>query len=68
MPELSSNEKMLCVPCFYHGSCSFVHYLADNYGINILLTAISSFKKEQEKIEALTGKSIDVLKKDCLIN
>lgn len=66
IPELSSEKRMLYAPCFYHGSCSFVQYLAERYSITILLDAVSSFRKEQEKIEASTGKSIDDLKKEWL--
>jgi hypothetical protein len=63
MPELFSTDRALYAPAFYHGSCSFVQYIADNYGIKILLMGISSFGKEQETIEKLTGKSLESLKK-----
>lgn len=66
MPELSSKDRNLYAPGFYHGSCSFVKYIAGNYGINILLLAISSFKKEQETIEKLSGKPLATLKKEWL--
>ncbi len=51
MPELSSKNRIDYAPGFYHGSCSFVQFIADNYGLNVLLTAISSSEKEQESIE-----------------
>jgi hypothetical protein len=54
----------LYAPAFYHGSSSFVQYIVDKYGVEILLSAISSFRKEQEKIEQLTAKSIDILKEE----
>lgn len=66
MPELFSNDRMLYAPAFYHGSASFIQYLARNYNIKILLTAISSFKLEQKTIERLTGKTLGVLKKEWL--
>lgn len=66
IPELSSENRFLYAPCFYHGSASFTRYLADNYGIKMLLTAISSFKKELETIERLTGKTLEILKKEWL--
>ena len=64
MPELDSKDRILYAPAFYHGSSSFVGYIADKYGIEILLNAISSFGKEQEKIEEVTGKQIDILKRE----
>ena len=66
MPELYSNERILYAPAFYHGSSSFVKYIAGKYGMKILLTGISSFGQEQETIEKLTGKSIEILKKEWL--
>jgi hypothetical protein len=68
IPELYSKDRILYAPAFYHGSSSFVQYIVDKYDVEILLNAISSFRKEQEKIEELTGKSIDILKKSGLIN
>ena len=67
IPELSSENRNHYAPAFYHGSCSFVKYLADNYGIKILLNSISEFRKEHETIEKLTGRSIAVLKKEWLV-
>ncbi len=66
MPELSSKERILYAPAFYHGSSSFTRYLSDNYGLKMLLTAFSQFKKELETIEKLTGKTLDVLKREWL--
>ena len=66
MPELSSINRNDYAPCFYHGSCSFVQFIADNYGLNALLTAISSSEKEQESIEMATGKPLAILKKEWL--
>jgi len=66
MPELSSEKRNLYAPGFYHGSASFARYLADNYGLKMLLTAFSQFKKELETIESLTGKTLDVMKKEWL--
>jgi hypothetical protein len=66
MPELFSDNRFLYAPAFYHGSSSFVQYVADNYNIKILLTAISLFGQEQETIERLTGKSLKTLKNEWL--
>ena len=65
MPELSSEDRFYAFS-FYHGSYSFVKYLAENYNIEILLTAISLFGQEQETIEKLTGKPMEILKKEWL--
>ena len=62
MPELSSKDRQQYAPGFYHGSCSFVQFIADHYGLELLLDAISSFQKEHETIEIKTGKSITELK------
>ena len=64
VPELFSDNRLLYAPAFYHGSSSFVQYLAENYDVKILLTGISSFKQEQETIERLTGKTLEILKKE----
>jgi len=62
MPELSSKDRRLYAPAFYHGSCSFIHYIAKHYGLDTLLAGISSFRKEHETIEKFTGKEIQTLK------
>ena len=67
MPELFSNNRMHYAPAFYHGSHSFVNYLVTSYNIKILLKAVSLFEREQETIEKLTGKSLEELKKEWLI-
>jgi hypothetical protein len=66
MQELFSKNRMDYAPGFYHGSCSFVHFIADNYGLPVLLTALSSFEKEQQSIETVTGKPLTILKKEWL--
>jgi hypothetical protein len=66
MPELFSDNRILYAPAFYHGSSSFVQYLAGNYNMKILLTAISLFGQEQETIERLTGKLLETLEKEWL--
>ena len=66
MTELSSKDRRLYAPGFYHGSCSFVQYIAEHYGINVLLSGISSFQKEEETIENLCGKPLADLKKEWL--
>jgi hypothetical protein len=66
MPELSSNDRAMYAPAFYHGSCSFAKYIAENYGIEIMLSGISSFGEEHETIEKLAGKPLEILKKEWL--
>jgi hypothetical protein len=66
MPELFSKNRADYAPGFYHGSCSFVKFIVENYGLDVLLTAISSFEKENESIEAATGKPLTTLKKEWL--
>lgn len=66
IPELSSKDRIQYAPAFYHGSSSFVKYLSDNYGIQVLLTSVSLFRKELETIEKLTGKPLATLKKEWL--
>jgi hypothetical protein len=59
--QLLSDRKSYA-PAFYHGSASFLKYISDTYGIDVLLKTIASFKGEHETIEKLTGKSISELK------
>lgn len=66
MPELSSPDRQKYAPVFYHGSSSFVEFIADQYGLALLLDAISSFQNEHEVIETKTGKTISVLKAEWL--
>jgi hypothetical protein len=66
MPQLFSKDRPLYAPTFYHGSCSFIKYISDNYGLEILLNSISSYRQEQEVIENLTGKSLEEMKSDWL--
>ena len=66
IPELTSSDRYLYAPTFFHGSCSFVKYIVENYGIEVLLNAVSSFENEQQTIENLCGRSLAVLKKDWL--
>ena len=66
LPELFTKDRGLYAPAFYHASGSFVHFIAENYGLDTLLAAISSFQKENETIEKLTGKPLAVLKQQWL--
>ena len=66
MPELFSEDRVLYAPAFYHGSSSFVNYLVNRYGIKVLISSISLFRKELETIENLTGKSLKILEKEWL--
>ena len=66
MPELFSDDRKLYAPAFYHGSASFVSYIANSYNKEVLLTAISSFGNEQQTIEKLTARSTGSLKNEWL--
>jgi hypothetical protein len=66
MPELFLKNRMDYAPGFYHGSCSFIRFIRDNYSLDVLLAAMSSSPKEQESIELATGKSLGALKKEWL--
>jgi hypothetical protein len=62
MPELYSNDRQLYAPAFYHGSCLFVQYIAEHFGLNTVLDGNAAFANEQEAIERSTGKSLEQLK------
>lgn len=66
IPQLSGPERNSYAPAFYHGSASFVKFLVNKYNLQVLLTAISSYKKEIETLETTTGKPIHILKKEWL--
>lgn len=62
MPELFSTERRLYIAPFYHCSCSFVKYMAEVYGLEPLLTAVSSFGNEHEVLERKTSRTIEYVK------
>ena len=66
MPELFSPVRTFYAPSFYHGSCSFVKYITEKYGIEVLLSAISLFEHEDETIEKLCGKPVESLKQEWI--
>ena len=66
MPELYSEKRNLYVSAFYHGSASFVKYLVNTYGLNVLINSIALFRKELETIENATGKSLKTLKQEWI--
>jgi len=66
MPELYSVNRRFFAPAFYHGSCSFVKFIAEHYGLALLLKANSAFTREQETIEHATGRSLPDLKHEWL--
>jgi hypothetical protein len=66
IPELFSNDRRLYAPAFYHGSCSFVKYTAEQYGLSILLDGVAAFGKEQQTIEKAIGKPLKAVKKEWL--
>jgi len=64
--ELFGSRRGEFSPAFYTCSCSFTKYLAEKYGIESMLNAISGFQKEIQIIESTTGKSMPELKKAWL--
>lgn len=64
--ELFSADRRLYAPAFYHGSTSFVKYIARTYGLTTLLTGIGAFAKEQQTLEQLTGKPLHIVKNEWL--
>jgi len=66
MPELFSTERRLYVNSFYHASCSFVKYIAEQYGLEPLLQSIASFSREHEVLENKTSQSIEEMKRQWL--
>jgi hypothetical protein len=57
MPELFSNDRRLYAPAFYHGSASFVNYIAEHYSLDVLLKAYSAVMDDQEIIKNMTNQS-----------
>lgn len=66
MPEMFGTDRQLYIATLYHCSCSFVKYLAESYGLEALLTALSSFGKEQEVLEQKTAHPTEYLKSQWL--
>lgn len=63
---LFSKERRLYAPIFYHCSCSFVKYLAEQYGIEPLVASLAAFPKEMEELEKRIHSPLDDLKKAWL--
>jgi hypothetical protein len=66
MPQLFSEERGLYSPTFYHGSCSFVKYISEQYSLSVLLSAVSLFQQEEETIERSCGQPVETLKQQWL--
>jgi hypothetical protein len=67
MEALFSEDRGLYAPTFYHCSCSFVKYLADELGLDKLIASLAAYPKEMEKLEASAVPSLEALKKRWLI-
>ena len=63
IPELFGADRRLYAPTFYHCSCSFVKYIAESFGIEVLVNSLSSFSEEHELLEKSTSQSINDLKR-----
>lgn len=68
MSELFGEDRREYAPAFYTCSCSFTKYLSETYGLETMVLANSEFEDEHETIEKLTGKRINILKKEWLGN
>jgi hypothetical protein len=66
MPELFSTDRRLYIGSFYHCSCSFVKYIAEVYGLEPLLTSLSSFRNEHEVLERKTFRTIEYMRDQWL--
>jgi hypothetical protein len=67
MVKLHGKNRREYAPTFYGCSCSFTKYIAETYGLDILLKAYSEYKHEHKTIEELTGKTMKELKKEWLL-
>ena len=65
--KLHTKKRKEYAPTFYNCSCSFTKYLAEKYGLDILLIAYSEYKNEHKTIEELTGKKMKELKEEWLL-
>lgn len=66
MRELFGNKRRDYAPTFYGCSCSFVKYLAENYGLQNLVRANSEFDSEHSTLEEYTAKTMKQLKQEWL--
>lgn len=66
MPELFGERRLDFAVGFYAGSASFVRFIAERHGYAPLIEAISSFNREHEELERLTGESLDSMKTQWL--
>lgn len=63
MTSLYGKERRLYAPIFYHCSCSFVKYLAEQAGIEPLVESLAAYPTEMEELEKRLPASIAALKK-----
>ncbi len=63
---LFGKERKLYAPTFYHCSCSFVKYLAQQYGIDPLVVSLAAYPREIEELGKRIQSSLDDLKKAWL--
>ena len=67
LTALFGEERHLYAPTFYHCSCSFVKYLAEEQGLDPLVASLAAYPKEMEELEKRVSTSIDKLKRQWLI-
>lgn len=68
MPELFNKERPIYAPAFYHCSCSFVKYLVEEKGIEVLLNSYTVFGREHEELEKLINLSLDSMKSSWILS
>lgn len=66
IPTKLLTDRKEYAPPFYTCSCSFVKFLAENYGLDKMLAADAEFEKEEETIELLTEKKLTTLKEEWI--
>ena len=62
LPELFGEHRSQYAPTFYNCSSSFVQFISDQYGIEVLVEAIAEFGKEHRIIEERTGESLEEIR------
>lgn len=63
MAELFGHSRRLYAPTFYHCSCSFVKYLAEQAGVHPLVASLAAYPGEMEELEKRMSLSMQELKK-----
>lgn len=68
MTELFGKDRPRYAPTFYHCSCSFVKFLAEQVGVDPLIASYAAYPLEIEELEKRVSPSLDESKKLWLIH